>query len=96
MGVLAQIAHTALHLLLIAVVAVGFGVEWLRGDSIFGLFSLPALTPDDRAVRHAFTGLHSLVANALLITAGLHALAGLAHHYVLGDGVLRRMVPGLR
>lgn len=96
LGVLAQLAHTALYLLLIAVVGLGLGLEWLRGDSIFGLFSLPGLAPTDRAVRHAFTGLHSLLANAVLIVAGLHALAALAHHYVLRDSVLRRMVPGLR
>jgi cytochrome b561 len=28
-----------------------------------------------------------------LIVAGLHALAALAHHYFMRDGVLRRMLP---
>ncbi|MBT9383709.1 cytochrome b/b6 domain-containing protein [Pseudooceanicola sp. CBS1P-1] len=34
---------------------------------------------------------HALFANALMILAGLHALAALGHHFVLRDGVLRRM-----
>lgn len=96
MGVVAQLGHTALYLLLIAVLAVGLGVEWLRGDTIYGLFTVPGLAPTDRAVRHAFTGLHNMLANILLIIAGLHALAALVHHYLLRDGVLRRMVPGPR
>jgi cytochrome b561 len=29
----------------------------------------------------------------VLILAGLHAAAALFHHYVLRDGVLRRMLP---
>ena len=33
----------------------------------------------------------SLVANLILILAGLHATATLAHHYILRDGTLRRM-----
>jgi cytochrome b561 len=28
-----------------------------------------------------------------LILAGLHAAAALVHHYILRDGVLRRMLP---
>jgi len=31
----------------------------------------------------------------LLILAGVHALAGLWHHYVRKDGVLRRMLSAL-
>lgn len=94
MGVLSQLVHTALYLLLISVVSVGIGLEWLRGDTLFGLFNPPGLTAD-RVVRRAFTGLHGLLGNAVLIVAGLHALAALAHHHVLRDGVLRRMIPGL-
>jgi cytochrome b561 len=94
MGVLSQLVHTALYLLLIAVVSVGISLEWLRGGTLFGLFNLPGLTAEHVVLR-PFTGLHGLLANALLIVAGLHALAALAHHYVLRDGVLRRMMPGL-
>ena len=33
-----------------------------------------------------------VIADIILIVAGLHALAALAHHYVLRDNVLRRML----
>ena len=37
---------------------------------------------------------HELLANALLILAGIHAAAALIHHYVFGDRTLVRMLPG--
>jgi cytochrome b561 len=40
--------------------------------------------------------LHGTIATIILIVAGLHAAAGLFHHYVWRDGTLRRMIPGLR
>jgi cytochrome b561 len=38
--------------------------------------------------------LHATFANALVILAGAHALAAIVHHFILRDGVLRRMLPG--
>ncbi|KKK60601.1 hypothetical protein LCGC14_3022720 [marine sediment metagenome] len=35
--------------------------------------------------------LHAIAMNALMILAGLHAAAGIYHHYVVRDGLLRRM-----
>ena len=37
-------------------------------------------------------GGHALFANLLIILAGVHAVLGLVHHYVLKDDVLRRMM----
>lgn len=34
---------------------------------------------------------HELLVNLLVLLAGLHALAGLYHHFILKDGILRRM-----
>lgn len=36
---------------------------------------------------------HGDFADVVLIVAGLHAAAALAHHYLLRDPVLRRMLP---
>ena len=36
--------------------------------------------------------IHALFANVLIILAGAHALIGLAHHYLLKDDILRRMM----
>ena len=35
--------------------------------------------------------IHQIAANALMILAGIHAAAALYHHYVIRDGLLRRM-----
>lgn len=88
-----EAAHYLLYALMAAEVAVGLSYLWVRGDSIFGLFSIPAYDPGNRALRRTVGGLHELAANAILIVVGLHAGAALFHHYVLHDGVLRRMLP---
>lgn len=86
-------AHHLLYALMIAEVGLGLVYLWVRGDSIFGLFSIPSYDPGNRALRRSLAGLHELAANAILIVAGLHAAAALFHHAVLRDGVLRRMLP---
>jgi cytochrome b561 len=37
---------------------------------------------------------HEILANALVMLAGLHAAAALIHHWVLRDRTLTRMLPG--
>lgn len=90
-----EAAHYTLYVLMIAEVGLGLTYLWMRGDSIFGLFNIPAYPAADRALRRTVGGLHELAANAILIVAGLHAAAALYHHYVWRDGVLRRMLPRL-
>ena len=67
---------------------------WASGASIYGLFEITSFAPNDRATRRLVGGLHELATNAVLILAGLHAAMALAHHYILRDSVLRRMLPG--
>jgi len=85
--------HQALYVLVAAVVVLGFFNEWVRGDSIFGLFRIPALDPGNKPLRELAGEVHGWGANVLLIVAAVHALAGLYHHIVLRDDVLRRMLP---
>jgi cytochrome b561 len=91
LGFIAKATHLLLYALLIVVLALGVANAFVRGYHIFGLFSLPEI--GDRSLRRPITGIHGLVANILLAVAFLHALAALAHHYVMRDGVLRRMMP---
>jgi len=92
----AKAVHGLLYLLLIAVVALGATFTWIRGDEVFGLVQFTSFAPDDRALRRSIAGWHELVANTILIVAGLHAAAGLFHHYVWKDSTLRRMLPCFR
>lgn len=93
--VLARGLQGLLYLAVVAVLIGGVATELLRGDSFFGLFQLPKPGDLTGPARHALAerigDLHGLGANAILVLAGLHATAALFHHYVLKDGVLRRM-----
>jgi cytochrome b561 len=88
--------HYVLYLLLLGVIAIGITAVWFRGDTIFGLFTVPAFDPADRVLRRNVVELHGLMANVLFFTAAFHAAAAVLHHAVLKDGMLRRMWPGLR
>lgn len=90
---LAEIGHWVLYALAILAVVLGITNALVRGDNIFNLFSLPDLSHGDRDVRKLVGGLHGWVANTLVILAVGHALLALFHHYVLRDGVMRRMLP---
>ena len=90
----AKALHGFLYLLLIALLAAGVGYEWVRGDSIFGLFRIPQFDPANaKALRETVGDVHGTIATIILIAAGLHAAAALVHHFVMRDGVLRRMLP---
>jgi len=91
-------AHAALltlYGLLVLVPLLGVATAWYRGMGVtlFGLFAIPSPVAADRTVAHSIQGLHNLTATALLVLAGLHALAALWHHYVRRDDVLTRMLP---
>ena len=89
--------HLALYALVFATLALGVTNAWVRGDSLFGLFRIPAFGAYAPPARHALSeqlvGWHALGANLVLALAGLHAATALYHHFVLKDGVLRRMLP---
>jgi len=91
---LTKTVHYALYALLIVMVLVGIFLVYVRGDNFFGLFSIPAFDPNNKALRDNVGELHGTIATIILILAGLHASAGLIHHYLWHDGVLRRMLPG--
>jgi cytochrome b561 len=91
LGIIAKAVHYLLYVLLIVVLALGVINAFLRGYHLFGLIALPQI--GDRAMRRPITDWHGLAANILIGLAFLHALAALAHHYVMRDGVLRRMMP---
>ena len=89
-------ASGAIVILLLMVPLVGIGLRFTRGQSVplFGLYEIASPWVRDRALAASVKNVHALLANALLILASLHALAALAHHYVLKDDTLRRMLPG--
>ena len=92
---LAKAVHIALYAGLLATVVLGVANVWVRGDNLFNLVKVPAFDPGNKALRASVEDYHAFAANFVLILAGLHAAAGLAHHYLLKDTVLARMLPGI-
>jgi cytochrome b561 len=93
LGVTAKVVHYGLYVLVAVTVALGIFNAWQRGDVLFNVYRIPQLIPGDRVLRRALGELHGDCADIVLIVAGLHAAAALAHHYLLRDRVLRRMLP---
>jgi len=87
--------HVALYICLLATVALGVANVWIRGDNLFYLYKVPAFDPGNKVLRATVEDYHAYAANLLLILAGLHAVAGLVHQYILKDGVLGRMFPAM-
>lgn len=92
----ARLAHVALYILLIAVPIVGALTQFARGNALplFGLGEIASPWAADRAFAHSVKDVHEVLANVLLTLAGLHAVAALAHHWLLRDRTLTRMLPG--
>lgn len=95
MELAANLGHAFLYLLLFAVVGLGFVLHWAAAGqlSFFGLFSIPSPFSINHALSHRLLPFHYWVATSLIIVAAGHAFMALFHHYVLRDGVLRRMLP---
>ena len=93
LGVTAKLVHYGLYVLVGVTVVLGIFNAWQRGDVLFNLYTIPKLVPGDLVLKRALEELHADFADAVVIVAGLHAAAALAHHYLLRDRVLRRMLP---
>ncbi|MDE2262498.1 MAG: cytochrome b/b6 domain-containing protein [Gammaproteobacteria bacterium] len=93
LGVTAKAVHYGLYVLVAATVVLGIFNAWQRGDVVFNVFTIPKLIPGDLVLKRTLEELHGDFADVVLIVAGLHAAAALAHHYLLRDSVLRRMLP---
>ena len=90
--------HYLLYTLLVAEAVLGFLFRW-SGDeamSFFGLLIPSPFPPFSKAAHHIMADAHNYIGWIIVILAAGHAAAALFHHYVLRDGVLRRILPGGR
>jgi len=86
LALLAKAMHWGFYLLILTAVGLGLSLVGLRGTSFFNLFMLPTIADGTRQTFRALRGNHELLANIILIAAGLHAGAALIHQYALRDG----------
>ena len=93
----AHLTHWGLYALLLAIPLLGwFGVSFYDARNIFGVFDLPALARKNQATSELVFLLHYWAAMLLALMVVAHVGAGLYHHIIRGDGVLRRMLPALK
>ncbi|UZT80218.1 cytochrome b [Ectopseudomonas chengduensis] len=91
----AKLMHLALYALMIGAPLAGWLILSAADKPIpfFGL-ELPALIGPDKELAGQIKELHELAGTAGYWLIGLHAIAGLYHHYVARDNTLTRMLPG--
>jgi cytochrome b561 len=85
--------HAALYALLLAMPVIGWWATSAYGApiSVYGLFELPPLVAQDRALAERVFALHGVLGLALTALVATHVGAALYHHFVRRDDVLRRM-----
>ncbi len=91
-----HVAHIALYLMMVLLPLLGI-VYVFGSDRVidFGAFKLamPMKATLGWLARPA-REIHEALGVTILIVAGIHAAAAIFHHRVLGDDVLKRMMPG--
>lgn len=94
----AAAGHGLLYLLILAQPLSG----WITSSTgnypvtFFGWFQFPALVGENHDLHEVMEEVHEVLFFALLTVAAVHVAAALYHHFVLKDGVLRRMLPFAR
>lgn len=97
-GKAARGMHFLLYALLVLQVVLGLAWRWAQAESFqfFGLVQLQFSTVHRQALDDLLGELHDINGWTIVTLAGMHAAMALVHHYVLKDGVLRRMLGGSR
>lgn len=89
---LASIMHVALYLFMFLMPLLGWLVVGANGKPVpFWGLELPPLMSLDKPVTRQLREIHELLGTAGYFLIGLHALAGLFHHYIKRDNTLRRI-----
>jgi cytochrome b561 len=85
-----------LYVLLFAVPLTAITGAWLEGHplTLLGGVAIAPWLAESHASGAQIAEIHTWLGDAILWLAGLHALAALAHHFLLRDGVLLSMLPG--
>jgi cytochrome b561 len=93
----AALTHLALYGLMLALPLIGWSLSnaYAKTVYLFGL-PLPALVAPDGDLADTLASWHLNAAWALLALVLMHIAAALWHHFVIGDGVLYRMLPKAR
>lgn len=94
----ARLGHYGLYGLMVAVPSFGYLFSLAAGYPVvwFGVVELPVLIDRDPELKALFKTLHELSAKGLVLLVAGHVIMALKHHLLDRDGILGRMIPGLK
>jgi cytochrome b561 len=94
-SLLATLMHIALYVFMIGTPILGWLIVSAQGHSVmFYGMELPPLIGENKDLAKQIKEWHELSGTVGYWLIGLHALAGIYHHYVLRDNTALRMMPG--
>jgi cytochrome b561 len=95
MTLLAKAVQLSMYALLFALPFTAAFGAWLQGHPLTLLagIQIEPLLAKSHSVGTVIAELHTWLGDAIMWLAGLHAVGGLYHHFVLKDGVLASMLP---
>ncbi|MBD3640031.1 MAG: cytochrome b [Marinobacter sp.] len=89
---MARLGHIALYALMILMPLSGLATSLGEGDPVtfFG-WMLSGSGPEVEWLEESGEDVHEVLANVLWLMIGVHVAAALAHQYLLGDRIMKRM-----
>jgi cytochrome b561 len=95
MAIASKAMQGVLYLLLFAVPMTAMAGAWLEGHplTLLGGVHIAPLLGLSHDLGARISELHTVLGDAILWLAGLHAVAALYHHFFLKDAVLKSMLP---
>jgi cytochrome b561 len=90
-----KIVQDALVVLLVAIPLTAITGAWLEGHPLTLLTGMrvPPAIAESHALGETIARVHTWLGDTLMWVAGCQALAGVYHHFILRDGVLKSMLP---
>lgn len=97
-NLMAHAMHGFLYLLMLAQPLSGILMSQASGYPVkfFGTFAFPTLIEKNKDAAEFFLNAHGMIWIALVLFVIAHAGAGIYHHVVLKDNILKRMAFGLK
>ncbi len=90
----ARTSHVLLYILMFAMPLSGYTMSSLAGHpvDVYGLFKIPAIFAENKALAHDFLEIHEFLAFTLITVIVIHVCGALKHHFIDRDNVLKRML----